>query len=410
MRTPYRWLGGLRGIAQLAGLVVAAALAGQATVTYSAANDGWQGSVRQEVARSSAIQEQVRAVYGDEAPKALRIVVDERLATELDRLSADNPLAATQRDTARATADSLRAANRKYFPATLPADRQYTTDDGGADVVARLRVLRRSELDEQRAAGEPIPDPASALRDGDAAGADGLRYALGAVGASLLAALLAAVHYRARHRRRQQEVAELVEQPRQSAAGRHRQVTVVILTLWAVGAVLPLAQLVFGAEEQRSQATAARLAAVLTTDIAASTARTEFLTQGRQVAQEVGVRARARELSAESATPSEAADRRAVAAAEERASAALDRIAASMARTPRADDQLDQRMATALTSDEADWTTLIDAQNDQADRAGDWGDRSNRMVWGIVLITGFATLFGVAEWRYENVTRASTGR
>lgn len=409
MKRLLRWIGGFWGLMQFAGLIVAATLAGMATLDYSSANDGWQGSVRREVARSSAIQEEVRTVYGDEAPRALRIIVDERTAAELDPLDATNPLAVTQRDTARDTASSLRAAYRKHYPTVLAADSRYRTADGGANILARLRKLRQDELGADRRKDEPVPDPGPSLREGDAAAKRGAVHAAEAAGASLIVFFFALIYYRPRHTAQAlPAVPDLVVQPRLSLPGDYRKNTTVVLALWLVGVVLPLAQLVLGAEEQRSQAAAARLAAIVTSDVASSMARTAFLVQGQQTAAELGVRAAAREKDAENAAPTDADDQREVAAAEDRAASILDRIVQSMARVPFASDRLDPRMAAALATDRDDWTATGRRQQAQTERADEWGDRSNQMVQWTVIGAAAAAVFGTRDFHLGE--KAERGR
>ena len=369
MRLPW-WVGGPRGAVQLVSLLAAAVLALLAALAYSDANGAWQNGVRLEEARSSALQDQVRTVYGDEAPPTVRIILDEQIAAQLSRIDPDNGLARTQQMASANAAAAMRAAYMKWQPHSLAADRQYRTLSGGSDVIARLRVLRTGE-----AAHGPQPDPAAQVRTGDAAAVRGGMFGAGAIVLSLIPALLA-MRRRGRHRA-ETAAAELIPQPSQEADGRRRRAAVIALALWLLAAVVPMSQLVLGAEEQRSQGASARLAAVLATDIAASSARAQFAAQAAQTARELGVRAEGRRMDA---APGTAAEERAVADAEDRAATAAEAIVATMARQPAAPDRLDPRLTVALSSEPVDWPAGLAAEQAEADRSNQWGRRSNGAV------------------------------
>jgi hypothetical protein len=364
-----RWIGGPRGAVQLISLLAAAVLAMLAGLAYSNANGSWQNGIRLEEARSSALQDQVRTVYGDEAPSTVRVILDEQIAAQLGRIDPDNRLAHTQQRASANAAAAMRAAYAKWQPRSLAGDRQYQMRSGGSDVIARLRVLYVDE-----AAQGPQPDPAAQVRAGDAAAVRGGMYGAGVVVLSLIPALLA-VRRRGRHRA-ETTAAELIPQPSQEKGTRRQRAAVIALALWLLAAVVPMSQLALGAEEQRSQAASARLAAVLTTDIAASNARAQFAAQAAQTARELGVRAEGRRMDAAEA----AADERAVADAEDRAATAVETIVATMARQPVAADRLDLRLVAALSSEPVDWPERLAAQQAKADRSNRWGDWSNGAV------------------------------
>jgi hypothetical protein len=183
---------------------------------------------------------------------------------------------------------------------------------------------------------------------------------------------------RGRHRA-EAPAADVIPQAGQEE-GVRRRVAVIALALWLLAAVVPMSQLALGAEEQRSQGAAARIAATVTADIAASMARTQFATQGVQTARELGVRAEGRRMGAAGAAPETAAQERAVADAEDLAATGTETIVAAMARAPVAVDGLDPRLVAALTSEKADWDAGVAAEQAEADRSGRWGDRSNQAV------------------------------
>jgi hypothetical protein len=371
MRLP-RWVGGTRGAVQLIGLMAAAGLAGLAGLAYSDANGSWQNAVRLEEARSAARQEQARLVYENEAPPTARIILDEQIAIKLSRVGPRNRLAITQRAASSNTAAAMRGAYLKKAPGSL-ADRRYRTDSGGADVIARLRTLLAAD-----AAEKPPPNPTAEVRAGNAAAVRGGWYGAGAVVLSLIPALLA---WRRRGRHRiEAPAAELIPQAGQEEGARRRRVAVIALALWLLAAVVPMSQLALGAEEQRSQGAAARIAAVVTADIAASMARTQFAAQAVQTARELGVRAEGRRMGAVGAAPETAAQERAVADAEDLAATDAETIVAAMTRAPVAADGLDPRLVAALTSEKADWDAGLAAEHAEADRSSRWGDRSNAAV------------------------------
>ncbi|MFI5495887.1 hypothetical protein [Actinoplanes sp. NPDC051859] len=359
---PRGGFGGPRGAIQLACLVAAAGLTGVAALAFSDANSSWQDGVRLEEARSAAIQEQVRAIYGDEAPAAVRIIMDERLAA---RLTAADPLARSQQKASADAAEAMRGAYATLLPKSLAAV-------GGEDVIGRLRTLHAEE--------PPPPNPEPQVRAGDAAARRGGLFGAGAIVLSLVPALLA-LRRRGRHRA-ESKAAELLPQPGQEPDSRRRP-ALIHLALWLLAAAVPVTQLALSAEEQRSQGAAARHAARLTTDIAAGNARTQFGTQARQSAREWGVRAEGRRADA-------AASERGVADAEDQAAVEVEAIVLAMARPPVAADGLDPRMATALASEPANWAASLAAERDEVERANRWGDRSNNAIVLVALLAGVA--------------------
>jgi hypothetical protein len=222
------------------------------------------------------------------------------------------------------------------------------------------------------------------VRAGDAAAVRGGLLGAGAALLSLIPALLAA---RRRGRRgAETEAAGLLPQPLQDRNAGHRSAAWAHLALWLLAAVVPMSQLALGAEEQRSQGASARKAAAVTTDIAASNARTQFAAQARQTARELGVRAEGRRMGAAGATAAEAAREHAVADAEDDAAAAVEKIAIEMARPPVASDRLDPRMTAAVASEPPDWAAALAAEQAEADCSNRWGGWSNDAVMLIALV------------------------
>jgi hypothetical protein len=381
---------------QLFAVAAGVLLTGAAAWQYSGANGSWQQSVRAEVSYSAAVQEAVRTVYGDEAPAALRLAMDDVTAGELRKLSGGNALAVSQRAATEYAALNLRLAYAAKLPVGLPGGQRYAQPGGGVDVLGRLRDLRAQELDQLRSQGRAPPDPDAARRAGDAyarrAGMLGLLAVL-----VTIAVALAALVRRQTTPRGKPEQAELVRQPGRSAPGEGRRIASWVLALWTAGLVLPLVQLALGAQEQRAQAASARLAAALSSDIAVSNARAAFGTQARQLPQELSVRATARQLGALDAAPRAAADANAVAGAEERAALAAADIGQAMARAPSAADGLEPRLARGLSSAEQDWQAALREQNGQTELSDLWGSRSNAAVVLIAVLLAVAVAIEVHE-------------
>jgi hypothetical protein len=367
-------VGGGRVALQLVTIMAGAALAGAASLAYSEANGIWQQALRGEVARSNALQETVRAVYGDEAPDAFRIAVLEIRADTLRRLGERNRLAVSQREVAEQTGFALR---RAAHPDSLAGDHQFALPAGGADVPRRLADLTAQQARRQ--------DPDALAADGDTAARLGGRIALVTIVVTAAAIVTALVPRRRRRGLHRNETAELIPQPGITAR-RHRRTSGLLLAAWAAAVLLPFGQLAFSAEEQRSQSRSARSAVQLTSDLAISLTRSSFQTQARRIAAEISMEATAREIGALSGGPVDAASERAVARAEEAAASRSAEVAAAMSRDPRRQDGLSPREVAALVSREQDWKALAARQRAQADRADRFGGWSNTTVVLIAIV------------------------
>jgi hypothetical protein len=376
MRRLWEWIGDRRGAATLVCLCVAAVLACRSGLDYSDANGSWQQAVRLEEARSAVVQEQARMVYGDEAPAVVRIVLDERVAAGLAPLAGNDPAIEAQRAANVATASALRSAYTRLTPDVLAADR-YRTWSGGADVIRRLRALRTT--------GEINADPDPLVEAGDASARRALLLAGLAALVSLIAAVLATTGKGwgsglGRHRRLLDDRPELMPLPNLETEPWQWRVALGALVLWLLGVVVPLSQVVLGAEEQRSMATAARLTAVLTGDIAASTARTQFEAQARQVAFDLSLHAEARREH-----PARPGDLK-VADVEDGAASHTGLIITEMVRPPVAADGLGARMTAAVASDPKQWPDQTAAEQAATARSVRWGNWANYFLIGIAVI------------------------
>jgi hypothetical protein len=370
-----------RTAAQLIAVFIGAALTAVAAILYSGASGAWQLSVRSESDRTAALQEQVRTVYGDEAPVAFRVAAAETRTRALHTIEDPSRLVASEAEVAEQVAFRLSQTAR---PGSLAADRRYVLPEGGYDVPRRLADLLRSQ---------PLPpDPDVARTDGDAqalrAGVVGLVTVL----ATSIAIVIAAMPRRRTPGRDVQEEPEVFPQPGLAAADR-RRATILLLALWAAGVLLPLGQLALSAEEQRSQAAAARAAVQLSGQIAVSLTRSGFETNALRDAVFTDVAATARELAALDAPEPDATTERELARLEE-AVAAVDRdIAARMGRVPDAVDGLDARTVAALRSDKPQWEATRATQKAETGRADVYGDWSNHAVAAIAVVAAATAWF-----------------
>jgi hypothetical protein len=313
------------------------------------------------------LQEDVRYLYADEAALGFRVAAAQARADGLRELKDTSRLAASEYTVATQTAYALRQA---ALPDSLIGGTTYARGELGYDVVQRLVDLRARHPELR----DLNPDATQARAHRHAT------YGTSAVAAGIVAATIAIIAACTRApipRRRPASSSlsvtspevDLVPQPT-LAVRRLRYATTLQLAVWALLAILPLAQLLLAGQEQRAQAEAARQAVHLTTSIAASGQRTAFLTDSVQAALMADLGADARELAAlDAADPADAAEERAVAAAERGIAAHLRQIAEAMGRSPTDADRLDHTTVAVLDSRPEDWPTLQHNQHHQVDLA-----------------------------------------
>jgi hypothetical protein len=362
-------------------VVAGAALAAVAAVLYSNASGTWQQAVREETQRTAARQEQVRTVYGDEAPVAFAAAAAQARAGELRPLRGTGRLAGSEYTVAAQTAFQL---VQSAPPGSLAAARQYALPGGGFEAPRRLADLTRAE---------PAPPDADATAmDGDAQA-----MAAGVVGLCTVLITGVAVAGAAMPRRGTADDAEppeIIPQPG-LAAGRRRRAAILLLALWAAGVLLPFAQLALSAEEQRSQAAGARTAVQLSGQIAIGLTRSEFETNALRAAVFADVAATSRELAALDAPARDAPAERALASAEETAAGTARGIAATMGRIPPSVDGLDARTVADLRSGPNDWAATLRRQNAEVDRANVYGSASNYAVAAIAVLLALTAVVEV---------------
>ncbi|ANS67915.1 hypothetical protein SLINC_5691 [Streptomyces lincolnensis] len=339
-----------------------------ATLQFSEASGTYQEAVRQDVRRQGAVLEDIRFVYGDEAPLAFEVAVAQARADALGPLRGDGRLAASEYRLAAQTAFGLRTA--EGASPVLATDR-YRHQRLGYDLPRRLSDVQR------RSPELYALDPDATLRSGDRRVTWGL-IAAGGAGATVLVAVLAAVVLRPRRWRRGTSgppggrvlrKLELLPQP--ATASAHRGTVTLHLAVSALLLLLPLGQVVAASVEQRAQAEAARKAVRTTTSIAAGGQRTAFLLAAQEEAVLGHLRATARELAAlDTGTSAEdARHERTVAVTERGIATHIEKIAAHMGRLPGAEDDVDAAAMAALRSAPDDWGGLVDENLRQVDLA-----------------------------------------
>lgn len=367
---------------QVAAVVVGAVLAAVVAVQYSSASGLWQQAIREETVRSGLRQEQVRALYGDEAPLGVRIAAARARAEALRRLAGNS-----RADSERVVSTQLAfALGQSAAPGSLGAGDLYVLPDGGFDVARRLADAIRT--------GKTVPDPEATAAQGDAEATRALWLSALTVLVTGAAVVFAALPPN-RRRSGQHATAEPELFPQPGTADRTtRRTASVLLALWAAGVLLPFAQLALGGEEQRSQAAAARTAVALTGQVAIGQARTAFADDARRTALFAGAAAIGRRIAALDFAGASASAESDVAAAEEAAASQLEVVAARMGRPLTAAAGIDQHLADALAADENRWKALGAEQNRQADRAEVYGAWSNAAV---VLISAVAAVGAVAQ-------------
>jgi hypothetical protein len=379
---------------QLTAVIVGAVLAGIVAVLYSGASGTWQQSIREETVRSGLRHEQVRAVYEDEAPLAIRVAAAQARAEALRGPAGRSELAAAERVV---SAQLAFAIGQSAAPGSLAAGRNYALPNGGFDVSRRLADVVR--------AGPAVPDPERTAADGDAQAALAGGLGLLTVVVTGLAVVLAALPGVRRNPldgeapdspddEHPSPEPEIIPQPG-TADPRGRRIAYVLLVFWAAGVLLPFAQLALGGEEQRYQAAAARTAVQLTGQIAIGQARAAFADDARRTAIFADAAAISRQLAALDVTGPLVAAEESIAAGEETAAARTRAVAEQMGAAPSTADGIDGHLADALASVPDDWSAGLRQQIEQADRAETFGAWSNATVAFIAAVAALGAVVQV---------------
>lgn len=368
---------------------VAAALA-LAALLSSAAADAWQQGLRNEIKRSAALVEDVRAVYGDEAPLALELALAKARAAELP------PAAAV------AERKAIFAIEQAVGGDHLIGDRYARSV--GYDIGRRLADVRA------RRPNLLALDPDAALARGDRLS----RWALLVMfsTAPLVLGFLIADVARRRMKpapasaKRDSDELNLVPRP-WSAPEPRRFGAFVALAAWLVVTLVPSLQLFFVNQEQRAQSLAARTASEVSSQLQAGGVVFSATTAGQQRVRWLGMHATGQALAANIASSNN--DSTALVSAlsddarvEASVVAPAERIVETMHALPAAADGVDADTRRAVAAN----TTTADAkrreQNAEADHANRAGARSNRVTVAILLgglAASLAALGAVARSR-----------
>ena len=129
-----------------AAAVVAALLAGMASLRSEAAFDALQQANREEVKHAAALLEDVRFVYADEGPSALRALEARIRAEELRSQAKDaggdvRTAILREATVAQALADALTETGFDL------GTTEYRTEEGGVDIARRLAAARARNPD-----------------------------------------------------------------------------------------------------------------------------------------------------------------------------------------------------------------------------------------------------------------------
>ncbi|MFI9234846.1 hypothetical protein [Streptomyces sp. NPDC053079] len=388
---------------QIAVLVVVALATLSATWQFSGAGGAYQDAVREELKRQAAVREDVRHVYGDEAPGAFRAAAARIRADALRPLEDRGRLAASEYALAAQSALASRAT------AGSLGDDAYVHRELGYDVPRRLADLQK------RSPALYALDPGATLREGDRWALWGRISVWVAVTVLLLAAAAANVLRPVRWRRppapppapRVLRGPELLPQPATAPPGDDRRVARFRLFLAALLLALPFGQMVAACDEQRGQAEAARRAAGISTAVEVSGQRTAFLTASLQTALAADLQASARLSAALKAGGSQdAAHEQAVAVAETKAAGLMARTAHYMGRPAEPADRVDGATSAALRTEPRQWRTMLAEQHRQVDRAEAAGMRG----FGLAAATAFAIVAQLLAEAARSARRVGLGR
>ena len=366
---------------QIALITVATAATLAATWQFSEAGGAYQDAVRQEIKRQAGVQEDVRQVYGVEAPQAFHVAAAQAEADALAPLKDDGQLAASQYTIASQTAFVLRKSTDGLTEA-------YFRSGVGYDIPRRLVDVQASSPDIYGL------DPDERLWSGDrwAAGALG---SVAVAGVAVLAVLITAnvlrpVAWRrppVPSARRVLRKLELIPQPATAPPGTRLAVQLHLLVV-ALLILLPLGQVYAAGGEQRAQAEAARRAVQVRTDIAVSGQRDAFLVLGLRAVARTEVRSISRELAAvDAADPGAARQETRVAAVESAVADTVRDLAVYMARPPAPADAVDADRE-RIADRPANQPKLAADQNHQVDLA----QRSGNRALLLAVATAFAVL------------------
>jgi hypothetical protein len=356
--------------------------------------DSWQDALRQQIAWSAAVQEDVRHTYEDEAAAAWDIDVLEVLSGSLTNAAREAGTAGLYAQLEGQGRSSAAGQLRAAYAGTdaLLGSGRYELPGGGQDLPRRLADLRatgdRFSADSARADGD-----ASFRRAGMLAAAS-----ISLVLVHLLALVIVRIRLRRRRTARGQDLVDVRDT---SAPGRgviattlKRFGAAIPVLAWVAVTTFPAAQMQYTKQEQRAQTIAASQAVRVSTAIACGGMRAGFSTRSLHTiltleASSLGSRIAALEVR----EPEVARTVESLAVAEEPALAELDRIRQAMSRPPTAADGVDPATAEVVGASLADLEQLGSAQRRSADLAGRAGQKADLLSLAIF----FAALAGAVR-------------
>ena len=365
--------------ALVTGVVAVAVAAG--TLLASSAAGQWQQSLRDELKRAAAMVEDIRFVYGDEAPFALELALAEARQAELAGSDAE-----TEREAVFAI--------RQEAPADALVSDRYRRPGEGYDVASRLADVRA------RHGAWAGLHPDAALAEGDRRNRLAMLLLVAAVPLVLLY-VIADLVLRRRASRAPASAATgtdagIVPRP-WSVPGSQRAAVAVALGAWLTITMLPALQVHFASREQRGQAVAARQASEVSTMLETSGLHFTFATTSEQRVAWLEAHAVAREIAAADAAHAASARRlRRQARTEEAIAKRASAIVEAMSRRPTPADGVDAQTRTAINATPAIADTLRREQNAELARAETAGARANRVTLAILLGALAASLCALA--------------
>jgi hypothetical protein len=371
---------------EVATAVATAALIAVAALVADSAAGHWQTAAREETRWSAAAVEDARAVYLDEAPRALSLTLAEirqetyrrDLGTGSDRLGDESEVAGYAEQLARVTSGQAGVV-----------DERNRLDDGGYDVNARLGDLTDAEQVGGRDAVE------ASMASGDA------RQRLSWVLALLcVPCVVAFVVLRRRPRRptaTSPDEPDVIPDPWQ-ARGRG-WVAWGALVAWMLVALVPVVQVEVGGRASRAGAEASRLATQVTAEIELSQLHESLRNDVRFTGLELTSAADARDVAA---VGQDDVDLFRWAAAEREVVARWADAARAMTAAPEADDGIDPALVAAISSDPGDWEQRGAEQAAAFETASRLG--SSETFLAVALLLGALAATGFSA------TGTSTGR
>ena len=386
--------------AQVVVSVLIAALLAAGTWLAAQASGDWLQSTRLETRSMALTVEELRHLYQDQAPVALDLALLEVRADDFQDASdtvtsqglatPGSRLAAAEAATLRKAAGELRAGLQQAGSSLLSAD--YERADHGYAVSTRL-------ADALTTAGADPQGVEDAVADGDERAAWALRLAaLSVVAAAAFVVLRTAGN---RHRPQADPAAGstagsasggsspgdgedvgLVPQPWQERTRAQRVAAGVALVAWLLLPVLTAAQLVLSSGSARDDAESSRRATTITGSLLASQLFSSFALRSQHQQVQLGMLSLARQFVA---VGDDVPGQSELASADAAAASTWAQVATAMTAPPTESDGVPPAVVAMVTSEPADYDTLLAAQHEAVDSSQRRGDAANLMTLALLL-------------------------